>query len=186
MIELNALVLAGLIYLKDKEQEKNKMKEFDRKDVYSVLNAEDASQYVGKKGYFAHTLSGLKDKVYKNILSPLDDVNQLNDYPFITDGECYLFFIPENKVKGVEEPKKWRAFRTFEEFVLVVGLIGCHVRFRFKDDISNEFFTLIVGFNYEAQTVTINNSIYSFKELFKKFEFYKNQEWQPFGVLDES
>lgn len=68
------------------------MKEFDRKDVYSVLNAEDASQYVGKKGYFAHTLSSLKDKVYKNILSPLDDVNQLNDYPFITDEECYLFF----------------------------------------------------------------------------------------------
>lgn len=96
------------------------------------------------------------------------------------------FFIPKDKVKEVKKEKKWRAFRTFGEFILVLGTIGCHVRFRFKDDISNEFLALIVGFNYEAQTVTINNSIYSFKELFKKFEFYKNQEWQPFGVLDES
>ena len=56
MIDLNALVLAGLIYLKDKEQEKNKMKEFDKKDVFNITNAEDANEYVGKEGYFADCL----------------------------------------------------------------------------------------------------------------------------------
>lgn len=157
------------------------MKTFDRKDVFSWSNAEEAKQYIGEKGYFA-------DGAFENIddwqLDVLDEIYLDSDVRtvFQAQSSFYGLFLPEDKIKEVEEPKKWRAFRTFEEFVLAVGLIGCHIRYRFKDDISNEFFAVIVGFNYEAQTVTINNSIYSFKELFNKFEFYKNQKWQPLGV----
>lgn len=161
------------------------MKTFDKKDVITCVNAEDAKKYIGKLGYFANGLNGFSNIDYFAPYS-LDNVQVGIDKPFFYREKNFALFLPEDKVKEVKKEKKWRAFRTFEEFILVLGTIGCHVRFRFKDDISNEFLALIVGFNYEAQTVTINNSIYSFKELFKKFEFYKNQEWQPFGVLDES
>ena len=186
MIELNALVLANLIHEFEKEHKKNKMKSFEREDVYSWSNCKDANQFQRCKGYFGDSLEELRKQIEENHLLMLKGVffNNSKCFCVYDDSRLYSFFVPLYKVKDVEEPKKWRAFRTFEEFILVLGTIGCHVRFRFKDDISNEFLALIVGFNYEAQTVTINNSIYSFKELFKKFEFYKNQEWQPFGVKE--
>lgn len=107
-------------------------KTFDRKDVYSVLNAEDASQYVGTKGYFADTLSCLNEKVRKNMLDPLDDVNQLHDFPFISYVTGFLFFLPADKVKEVEEEKKWRAFKDIEEFKKETGLgLLSIVRYRY-------------------------------------------------------
>lgn len=160
------------------------MKTFDKKDVFSWANCEETP--LNTWGYFGEDLKDLKREIKEGHEHKLLSIDSEDNYCFkYIENDSRIsspFFLPADKVKEVEDPKKWRAFRTFEEFILVLGTIGCHVRFRFKDDISNEFLALIVGFNYEAQTVTINNSIYSFKELFKKFEFYKNQEWQPFGV----
>ena len=125
MIDLNALVLAGLIYLKDKEQEKNKMKEFDKKDVFNITNAEDANEYVGKEGYFADCLYKDLNMWKKGILDEI--VKDATSFPFVKlntqDGISITvrLFLPADKVKDVEEPKKWRAFRTFEEFILVLG-----------------------------------------------------------------
>lgn len=162
------------------------MKTFDRKDVYSVLNAEDASQYVGEKGYFANTLSALKDKVYKNILSTLDDVNQLNDYPFITDTEeCYLFFLLEDKVKEIEE-KKWRPF-TLEEFLNKFS-IGLKISYRNKNKKFSAYMLFVGYFESEVTRepiIMIGLTGYSLDDFFKKYEYLdEHGEWQPFGVKE--
>ncbi len=37
------------------------MKTFDRKDIFSWSNAEDAKKYIGKSGYFADNVNDLKE-----------------------------------------------------------------------------------------------------------------------------
>ena len=120
------------------------MKTFDRKDVFTLVTAEEAKDYIGIKGYFGDSFEELEDDIRKANNAELAEIfpNQETNIVFrpSRSSACYGLFLPASKVKEVEKEKKWRAFRTFEEFVLVVGLIGCNVRFRFKDDISNEFF----------------------------------------------
>ena len=160
------------------------MKTFDRKDVYSWANCEEAKQYIGKLGFYSNNFPTLKTKVKNCEPKELIAVNDYGIGCFIFDStdSGYGLFLPLDKVKEVEETKKWREFRTFEEFVLAVGLIGCHVRYRLKADKDNEFLAIVNGFNYKAQSITINAVRYTFNELFDKFELFKNQKWQPFGV----
>lgn len=170
------------------------MKEFDIKDVYSVINADEAREYVGTKGYFAYTISSLKEKVLKNIVATLDDINQLQDYPFITNGQEYsLFFLPVSKVKDIEK-KKYRPFKDIQEFLMYykIGelielklkpkdieteydggeMVGAFVGYRTYTD-EKAMYVLIGGLYFqindveEMNTTQIKNS---------------NNEWQPFGV----
>lgn len=170
------------------------MKEFDVKDVYSVLNAEEAREYVGTKGYFAYTLSSLKEKVLKNVVATLDDINQLQDYPFITNGSQYgLFFLPVSKVKEIEK-KKYRPFKDIQEFLMYYK-IGDFIQLKVKpkdietENDGGEISGLFVGY----RTYTDEKSVYvligglyfqlnDIDEMSTLQIKNSNNEWQPFGV----
>ena len=160
------------------------MKTFDKKDVYSWSNAEEAKQYIGKEGYFSNNFSGLQNKVRNcyelSILENIDNYGICCFNTKVADG--FGLFLPADKVKEVED-KKRREFRTFEEFALYLGTIGCNVRFRKKGDINQEYLSVISSFNFGARTVTIGARIYNFAELFKGYEWRdEDGEWHPFGV----
>lgn len=79
------------------------MKTFDRKDVYSVLNAEEAKKYVGKLGYPSNSLNKLKTLINNFAPYSLDKIELDNDKPFFYRKDGFLFFLPVDKVKEVEE-----------------------------------------------------------------------------------
>ncbi len=164
------------------------MKTFDRKDVYSVLNAEEARSYINKDGFFADTLSYLNALVRQNCFEILDDVNQLHDFPFITCGKGSLFFLPADKVKEVEE-KKWRAFNNHEELAKTLGietksLIGTKITWRNKGNGITVGQALIINVfsNKEESCITLGLVNYSMEKLFFELELNKDGVWQPFGV----
>ena len=92
------------------------MKTFDKKDVFTVLTAEDAKNYIGKEGYLSDTLINLQNRVDNSVHETLDSINELQPYPFSANGLSSLLFLPFDKVKEVEEPKKWRPFKDIGEF----------------------------------------------------------------------
>ena len=85
---------------------KDCIKEYDTKDVFSVLNREDAVAYIGKKGYFAdclfdldHALQFVDQDYWCKKLDHLD-FNRFDDVGFIrTDGYPGRYFLPAEKVK---------------------------------------------------------------------------------------
>lgn len=163
------------------------MKLFNKKDIFTIIDIEEAEMYLNSKGYFGDSIKELNDNIKQGFVYELEEISHNDDDVFVYkskgQSDYNSLFLPIEKVKMVKEPK-WREFRTFEEFFLVVGSLGCHVRYRQKDDISNEFLSVVNSFNYKARTFTIGAHIYGFNELFTRYEFYQNQKWQPFGVRE--
>ena len=164
------------------------MKTFDRKDVFTVVNAEKARSYINKDGFFADTLSALNKLVQQNCFEILDDVNQLQDFPFISYGKESLFFLPADKVKEVEE-KKYRPFKTLEEFRKTFNQIdfGQPLQIRHKEK-NNEVFVGIFN-DYQEEndvliTISLGGWLISPITLFNIYEVFddKTEDWQPFGV----
>lgn len=164
------------------------MKTFDKKDVYSWSNAEKARQYMRKEGYFADSIAELDCKIqgeYKNILTDIfaSDTDRAS-CPFGNDDEeTWSLFLPTEKVKEVEEPKKWRAFKDFNEFKFWTGKkVGSVIVYR--DKLTNdELEAVITRSKLYENFVEIGAVEYTFKELFDQWEWLSNRnEWQPFGV----
>jgi len=164
------------------------MKTFDRKDVYSWSNAEEAKQYIGEKGYFSDELKKNLKFWVKGTLKVINTdlkvsevfakENEEGDYP-------YGLFIPANKVKEVEE-KKWRAFKDIGEFQCVTNkFIGDIIEV--KSDWDSRVYRCLIMWATEGY---IGMAGLRFSLLIDLFEHYQwkdsNNEWQPFGVLDES
>ena len=90
----------------------NRVKEYDTKDVFSVLNWDEADPYVGTRGYFAETLAEL-DWVLQFVdqgywCKKLDHISNYrdDDLCFVReDGYCGRYFIPMDKVKVTEKVK---------------------------------------------------------------------------------
>ena len=172
------------------------MKKFDIKDVFSWSNAEQAKAYIGREGYFADSLKELQECVSNDYFYTLSSINfdsntDVDSIFSITniDYRCALF-LPVDKVIKVEEPKKWRAFRSIDEFKNKTGLDLLHiVHYRLTSNgsivstgygVITEFCTSVDKSDY----ITIGDVSFNLNELFN-YE-YKNDnddnEWQPFGV----
>ena len=59
------------------------MKTFDKKDVFSWSNAEEAKQYINKEGYFSDDLDELNREINENKLYPLKEVNSNSAICFV-------------------------------------------------------------------------------------------------------
>ena len=81
------------------------MKTFDKKDVFSFLNAEDANAYLAEKGYFGDCISILKRNVYDDCIRTLDEIciNYDDQFRQEENGLFYSLFLPACKV--IEEKK---------------------------------------------------------------------------------
>ncbi len=160
-------------------------KSFDKKDVFSWANCEEAKRYIGMNGYFAHTLSQLTDRIQKSDFNHLEKICDFNTNCFCRSGDgvmCYWsMFLPADKVKEVEEEKKYRAYKNFDEFDHAVGDI---VHLRLKHKHSSEYIYLITGFNYNQNSISINGVMGNFENFFDMYEIFNGKGWQPFGVKE--
>ena len=68
------------------------MKTFDKKDVFSWSNAEEAKQYIGKDCYFAHSIGVLSEHIKTGVIGTLKDIFNSNHDAIscaFGDGTCH-------------------------------------------------------------------------------------------------
>ena len=162
------------------------MKTFDRKDVFSWSNCEEAKQYTNKAGYFADVYSDNLDDWYKDILISIDK-NRAIDAVFESVNNLRGLFLPADKVK---EEKKYRPFKHYLEFTEVTHKkVGDVIEIASKDK-SYEAMLVITGKNTNNNKETVmmfGRQLITLSKLCEDFLWLDaNHEWQPFGVLDES
>lgn len=167
------------------------MKVFDKKDVITCVNAEDAKKYIGKLGYFANGLIGF-DAIDHFAAYSLDDVQLGIDKPFFYREQNFALFLPEDKVKEIEEPK-WRAFKSIKEFADTLGienefLIGKSITWRAKDKHSRQGVSLITNIASLSENeifITLGSQTYIIGRLFTDLEWLdKDGNWRVFGVKE--
>lgn len=162
------------------------MKTFDRKDIITCINAEDAKKYISKLGYFANGLNGFANIDYFAAYS-LDNVQVGIAKPFFYKEQNFALFLPEDKVKEIEESEKYRPFKAMLEFVNTVGKrVGEDIRLRAKSSDPFESSFLIDGYTetskYELKYIYLSGIKFTPKELFDNYEWFFNGTWKPFGV----
>ena len=164
------------------------MKTFDKKDIFSWSNCEEAKQYIGRQGHFADTMTQLRDSINKNEAYTLCRIFKDVGNCFYTTENSYSigydFFLPIDKVKEVEE-KKYRPFKHYLEFTLVTKKkVGDVINIMRKDKSYSEIL-VITG----KRTDNNNNTVlrlsryFSLRELFEDYLWEDEKGyWQPFGV----
>lgn len=163
------------------------MKTFDKKDIFTCVTADEAIAYIGNNGYFANSLSGFN---HIDCFAPysLDEVQIGTDKPFVYKKESYALFLPANKIKDVEETKKWRAF-IFEEFTKIYSMNKPLKIFIYREKGTNiTFFALYNGYvkGGEISSINLGGQFYTLQTLFDKYELFNDDlgKWQPFGVQE--
>ncbi len=172
------------------------MKIYERKeDIFSWSNARDAISYIQHKGYFGDSVKELEDNISKNrikVLTSVDIENAIECFKTNAPDEFeYALFIPSEKIKEIKEPKKYRPFRTLEEFKKTLNNIdfGEPLEIRHKENINEVFVGTFNGYEEENNvliTISLGGWLISPKTLFNLYETFneKTEEWLPFGVLE--
>ena len=125
------------------------MKTFNREDIISWSNSEDAKKYVEQLVYLGNSYQELITKVKENSTSTLwyvfsaEDVNCVfEDVHGVKNG----LLLPTDKVREVDEndifahlykvkEKRYRPFKSMEEFIKTIGDIGTIITYRTKKKI---------------------------------------------------
>lgn len=159
---------------------------FDKKDVFSWSNCEEARQYIGEEGYFCDTYHENLAAWHKGLLQDVDQSMTVECIFEDEENEVFGLFLPADKVKP-PQPKIFRPYTDLNEFQNNVGGLSETVLFRSKNDKEHMYKALIVGFDFYTRIVCLSYYKYSLKELFDRFEWFNcresvDGEWQPFGV----
>lgn len=174
------------------------MKTFNEKDIITWSNRHNAK--VGAKGYFAISITDLKNNIEAGKIYELDGISDKDAWCFTADPFRYGFFLP---VDAVKENKTYRACRNVQELYELVfnckcnnedsfcidELIGTVIHFKCKG-LDMSYYECITGIivydNSDTDiTVRIDGSNFELPGLFKSYEIEINGEWRPFGVLEE-
>lgn len=167
------------------------MKTFDKKDVFSLVTAEEAKAYIGKRGYFGDSFKELESNINSGCSDNLGEVfpdryTSIVFRPYARESS-YGLFLPADKVKEVEEPKKYRPFETIEEFIKTIGDIGTIITYRTKKEPSQEMKGMFTGYMWDSACrgwiLGLGASLYRLENLFELAEYKYKNEWQPFGML---
>ena len=148
---------------------------------FCCFTAENCSEYINQKGYFANDIDffksidlceyGALEKVY------CDEAKSFQMREKLTS---FRYFIPEYFVKPKE--KQFRPC-TLDDFGLNIGDL---IRFRRKDDHNIEVCTMYMGYmkNNGIVKVMLGNTYYSLEILFNDYEWYDRDSstWEVFGV----
>lgn len=159
------------------------MKTFDKKDVYSWSNAEEAKLYIGEKGYFA-------DAAFENIddwqLDVLEEIYSDSDIRsvFQAQSSFYGLFLPEDKIKEVKEEKKWRPF-TLEEFNKIIPM-GTVFKYRYKGQkhIKSIYYHANLDCENGYQAIFFEDCNLNLGYCFETMELFLDGKWVPFGVKE--
>ena len=165
-------------------------KTFDRKDIFSLLNAEDAKPYIGKFGYMSDNVQTLRKNIEENKRFKLHDIEDDYILPFkvcIKNDEIFGFglFLPAEKVRE-EKEKTYRPFRNQDEirkYFNRATTLGCPLNLQHKR--TDERFTLMVTGFFENGLVLPLYGALTWEQLFDMFILYRNGKQQPFGVKVE-
>lgn len=169
---------------------------FNKKDVYSVLNVEEAKVYEDKKGFFGNSL----DDLYRAVEADNSDflvkvmTTDTESKPFISvSGPCdgllhNALFLPVDKVKKDKKVKaEYRPF-TLCEFNETFKL-GQIITFRSADaDTDKGIFgkRIYTGYLYTEDgeiMIEFSGRFYTLEELFENFEYQNTYGgWYKFGV----
>ena len=165
------------------------MKRFNKKDVFNVLNAADAEEYIDTVGFFAESLSDLQKNITEGITDTLRSVDTDNVWGFTSDNDSFPLFLPASKVAT-----PYRPFKCADEFIATVmgGDSNGWIRMRHKADgyektNTNTWYRKLQEYSPELNQVNFGYQLnYSFETLFRKWE-WKDAEgnWRVFGVAEE-
>ena len=164
---------------------------FDKKDIFTPVNAGEARQYIGKKGYFASNLAELRKNINSDsyILSDILNDNALARFMYGDNctNKVSELFLPANKVKQQEPEKKWRAFEDANEFKIWVGKdLGNTITMKRKFIPTEMRSVLITELRPQGFIIGLGTCTYSYHELFEEYEWQNpDNKWQPFGVCEE-
>lgn len=150
----------------------------DLVDVYTVFNC-FSSDLIGTTVYASNSIKDFQDldKCKKGIV---DHINSPHGFAVTLENGDTLFFdfvIPSFSVK-VE--KSLRPY-TLEEFIQNVGDVGSCVRHKRKDN-PQVYRSIITEIREDSGMVVLGSLTASLDGLFLEFEYYKDGNWQPFGV----
>jgi len=169
---------------------------YDKKDVISWANSEDARQYIGKEGYFADKFGNYLTDWKKGTLEGVEECAPIHCI-FSTDRCVYGLFLPADRVKHPE--KKWRAFRYPHEITATLKLdrlLGSQITFRRKTDtskfyiglVTREYFVENIPEEHYLKGISIDGRHYNLDDLYENYEWLDDtnfsQPWRPFGVLE--
>lgn len=166
------------------------MKTFDRKDVFTIINIEEAEMYLNSKGYFADSIKELNDNIKEGVVYELEEISHDDDAIYVYQGkgrsEYNSLFLPIEKVKVVKEPK-WRAFKDLDEFAEALGLVhilGSEITYRTKtEDTKGSAIITRESESGSVSYISLGSHSLSLENLFKYYEWLdKDGIWQPFGV----
>ena len=175
------------------------MKTFNKKDVFSIANAEDAKKYIGQECYFEDSFNGLQYCIDHNIKGLLkcvrdaDDDDSTVDCIFVADcdigvmdGRYITSFglcLPCELVKMEEKPK-FRPFKSVEEFKAVVGEIGSVICFKPINCNAkySVMFSGILETEFGKTNILMGAMVHDFAELFEYYALIKDDKEVPFGI----
>lgn len=162
-------------------------------DILTVVNS-DLKGIIGKTGYFGNSIMDFKRLdtcEHGELTGIIRNTDRCFEYENCADSgrQGYCYFIPEYYLNPVEPEKKHRAF-SLNEFSELYA-IGDVVTYRIKDcEVIEQ--SMLIGFQSSDDEdipgdgyVLIGNCRYSLKELFNNYELNYQNEWQPFGVIED-
>lgn len=165
------------------------MKRFNKKDVFTVLNAADAEEYIDTVGFFAESLSGLEKNIAEEITDTLRAVETDNVWSFTSDNDSFPLFLPASKIKT-----PYRPFKCIDEFVPVVlggdrdGWVCMRHKANGKEGTNtNVWYRRLQEYSPTLNQVSFGQQLnFSFEALFLKWEWQDAEgNWRVFGVAEE-
>ena len=167
------------------------------KTYLDCFDTEVAKGFIGKECYLSDGVASFAnvDNLNKAVLIEVDDEN-IRPYTLENIRWRYSsnFILPCEWVKELEEPeKKYRPF-SLEEFLKIFD-VGDQIGFRSKDN-GEVKYAMFVGYTDDffadntdrsdgENDVMIGIYRFSLSYLFENYDLYFEDEWQPFGVIDE-
>ncbi len=177
------------------EVSKKMTKTFDKKDVYSWSNCEEARQYIGKFGYFSDCcFDDLNDWSHGELtqIYPFNDIDEIfsfNDRSSFDDRYKYGLFLPAEKVKEVREAKKYRPFKNCKELCQHIHVTGEDLYAGLTLNIRNKADkrvrqVLITEIRLDEPLIGLGTWLFDLEKLFEAYEWQDedNGDWKPFGV----
>lgn len=165
-------------------------------DILSVTAGCHDWELMTKKGYFANSIFDFRD--LKRLCAYGEyagwrEHNQCFLCKQAGDETYYSYFLPEGRLLPKEPEKKYRPF-TLEEFLKIFD-VGDQIGFRSKDN-GEVKYAMFVGYTDDffadntdrsdgENDVMIGIYRFSLSYLFENYDLYFDDEWQPFGVIDE-
>ena len=159
------------------------IKTFDRKDVFSWSNADEAEKYVGKSGYFSDCCcDDLQDWSYGELtqIHPDCDITEI----FANDNRCsYGLFIPEDQIKKEMEYRPFKNQDEIRKYFNRATTLCCPLHLEHKRT-AEKFTLMVTGFFDNGLVLPLYGAL-TCEQLFDMFILYRDGKQKPFGVLEE-